>query len=90
MPRNVLNVQAITLALCGGFAQGAMAAGEEAGHDAGISIASSPDKRVPAPSKKSWTYTARVLIGTRVKRTGGTVPTCWIRSVRRVPAAAFA
>lgn len=66
--------------LCGSTAtsQAAGPAGDLPGHD--VSVSSLPGNSVPPPSKKGGTYTARILIGTAVRRRPGGKSTIWYAS----------
>lgn len=63
---------------------GTVARGAEpvpAGADLGVRISSLPGDRVPGPSKAGGTYTARILIGTPVRRRPGRGGTEWYAGI---------
>ena len=50
--------------------------------DPGVRVSSLPSNRVPGPSRKTGTYSARVLIGTAVRKRPGKESTRWYASTR--------
>ncbi len=52
------------------------------GVDRGVSVSSLPSKRVPGPSRKAGTYTARILIGTAVRHRPGGRSVRWYARTR--------
>lgn len=85
----------LAIALCGGAlllspavdASAGVAAAEQgpatAGEvDPGVRVSSLPRKRVPGPSSKTGTYSARILIGTAVRERPGSQSTRWYARTR--------
>ncbi len=82
-PWRLMALSGAGLAILFGPGPGAQAAGPAAGlPGSGVRISSLPGKSVPGPSKKGGTYSARVVVGTAVRRRPGGKSKVWYASGR--------
>jgi len=85
--RSIAPLAGVCLAILGGFGSVAHAADPapegpvSTGSDLGVHISSLPERRVPGPSEFGGTYTARILIGTAVRRRPGHGATKWYAGI---------
>ncbi|HTU14733.1 MAG TPA: L,D-transpeptidase [Solirubrobacterales bacterium] len=86
--RSIAPLAGVCLVILGGIGSAAHAADPApegpvpTGADLGVRISSLPDRRVPGPSERGGTYTARILIGTAVRRRPGRAATEWYAGIR--------